>query len=131
MRGRRPGEDAGMTLVEVIVAMTIFAIFAAAFAPIILGGLVNARRNSVQVTANQVAAQVVDAVVVETTCAGIGARALDWAEGVEAAGGARLDVEVVVDDCPTSFPATVGVTVRVAGGEVSATAATRVLVQGG
>jgi len=134
MRGSRPSDpdahDAGMTLVEVIVAMTIFALFAAAFAPVILGGLANARRSAVQVTANQTAAEVVDAVVVETTCTAITARGADWASGVDAAGGAHLDVEVVVADCPTTFPATVGVTVRVTGGDASATAATLVLVQG-
>lgn len=121
--------DAGMTLIEVLVAMTIFALFAAAFAPIILQGFAIARDNAVQVIANQTAAEVVDAVVVQTSCAGIAARANDWSGGVDAPAGERLTVEVLVDSCPSTFPGTAHVTVRVSGTEVSTVAQTRVFVE--
>ena len=119
-----------MTLVEVLVAMTIFGLFAAAFAPIILQGLVIAQRSAVQVTANQTVGEIIDAVVVETTCTAIAARASNWSGGVEANGGVHLAVDVVIDACPTAFPDTVHVAVAVTGGDVAARAETLVVVQG-
>ncbi len=133
MRGIRAdgpaSPDGGMTLVEVLVALTIFALFAAAFAPVILQGLVLAQRSAVQVAANQTAGEIIDAVVVETTCTAIATRANDWSGGVDAAG-AHLDVDVVIGTCPTTFPATVHVAVAVTGGDAAARAETLVLVQG-
>lgn len=127
----RSHRDAGMTLVEVIVAMTVFAVFAAAFAPIILQGFVIARSNAVQVVANQTAQEVLDAIVVQTTCTGILARGDEWAGDVPAIGGATLTVSVSLDSCPTSFPGTAHVTVVVAGDGAETTARTHVLVEGG
>lgn len=132
MRQRR--SDEGMTLVEVIVAMTMLGLVIISFAPLLITGIKATLENTTRATANQYVDDRIERVVnAAPSCDGVAAIA-----GVLAIADARgIPLEItttVTGSCPAagdygSFDVDV-VAVRTDTGDELASASTSVLVEG-
>jgi len=131
----REGE-AGLGLIEIVIAMFLFLLLAVAFLPLLVNGLRSSASNSTLATATQlVEQQLQKARAVGATCAAVQSFTSTVPAPVTDPRGVVLYPQVTpVASCPASYPGTVSVSVKVTegslAGETLAEAVTLVLVTG-
>ena len=107
--------QAGVSLVEIVVAMFLFAIMSVAVLPLMIGGVQASATNRDLVAVNSLAnAQLATLETIfpnsaENSCAAVVAAA---ASGVADPSGSGATASITVGTCPSSYPATVTVTVQ-------------------
>ncbi|WP_158865663.1 prepilin-type N-terminal cleavage/methylation domain-containing protein [Leifsonia sp. AG29] len=113
---RSESADAGFTLVEVMVAMLLLAVLALAILPTFVAQLRATSVNTTIATASQLAGQQIDdAQSRAATCAALQAYQSETVAPVVDARGIALQATRTVSlPCPTTYPATISVTVTVA-----------------
>ena len=120
--------DRGFTLIEPIIAMFVLMIAAVGVLPILTQSLTQSVNNAELVTATSLANQAIEDEHAQSTCAGLSP--LD--QSVTARPNMILRTVRVIGACPTSFPATVKVSVTVTDattGRVEVSVSTLVLVK--
>src|SRR3954447_4543162 len=122
-------DDAGIGMIEIVVAMFMLALLALSFAPLLAGTLRLSAANSDRTTAAElVERQLSEARSQTATCAGLTAYATSPAPAARTGRNLVLSSTRSVT-CPSTYPGTARVTVRVsASGAVLATASTLVFV---
>lgn len=106
--------DEGFTLVEVLIAMLLLAILALAILPSLVGILKASVRNVNVATATQMVNQnLTDARTIGTTCAAIQSYGAAVVSTVTDTRGVTFSTTRTVSACPTTYPATVKVSVTV------------------
>ncbi len=110
-----PGRQAGVSLVEIVVAMFLFAVMSVAILPLMIGAVQASATNRDLVAANSLAnAQLATLQIAfpnsaANPCSSVLARA---ASGIFDPSKSGATASISVGACPTSYPATVSVTVR-------------------
>lgn len=114
-RERLGNGQAGVSVVEVVVAMFILAVMSVAVLPLMIGAVQASVANRDVVAANSLAnAQLANLEVTfpnssENSCADVAAMA---ASGITDLSGSGATASITVGACPSSYPGTVAVTVR-------------------
>lgn len=130
------GDEAGLGLIEIVIAMFLFLLVAVAFLPLLVNGLQSSTRNSTLATATQlVEQQLQKARAAEATCAGLTAFTAAAPATVTDPQGTVLYPQLTpVTTCPALLPGTVKVSVKVTKGSATgatlAEASTLILVTG-
>ena len=107
--------QAGVSLVEIVVAMFLFAVMSVAVLPLIVGAVQASATNRDLVAANSLAnAQLATLTTsfpssAENSCTAVVAKSLT---GILDPSGSGALASIAVGTCPSSYPATVTVTVR-------------------
>ena len=107
--------QAGVSLVEIVVAMFLFAIMSVAVLPLMIGAVQASVTNRDLVAVNSLAnarLAMLEAAFpnsAENSCAAVAAAA---ANGVADPSGSGATASIAVGTCPSGYPATVTVTVR-------------------
>jgi type II secretory pathway pseudopilin PulG len=107
--------QAGVSLVEIVVAMFLFAVMSVAVLPLMVGAVQASTTNRDLVAINSLAnAQLATLQATfpnsaENTCAAVAATAAD---GIADPSGSGAAASITVGACPSSYPATVTVTVQ-------------------
>lgn len=136
-RAPHDGADAGLGMIEVVVAMFMLALVAIAALPLLLNGMQRAAENSALATATQLVNEQLQLARIEPeTCASIEAFATRPVGDLPDAGDAVLRVDRDLGDCPDGttadpFPGTIRLTVTVvdtAGGAETALASASTLL---
>jgi type II secretory pathway pseudopilin PulG len=121
MRRFRPahaGDDDGLGLVEIVVALLILGILAVSFLPILVQGLQTAVTNATRASAGQLAQQQIElARAGGEDCSDLAALADAVVSSVTDGRGVVLDVAKVMETCPVNYPSTVKYTVTVSNHE--------------
>lgn len=131
----REGE-AGLGLIEIVIAMFLFLLLAVAFLPLLVNGLQATARNSTLATATQlVEQQLQKARAAGGTCASLQAFSATTPPAVTDPRGTALYPQLTpIASCPASYPGTVSLSVKVtegsAAGKTLAEASTLILVTG-
>jgi type II secretory pathway pseudopilin PulG len=132
---RRTSDDAGLGLVEIVIAMMLMLILAVAFLPILVQGLKATAVNATRATAAQLAhAQVERARAANADCSDVQALANTPVDPVVDPRNVTLAIVSVAGACPASYPGTVSYVVtitRTDTNEQLAVANTLVLVENG
>jgi type II secretory pathway pseudopilin PulG len=108
--------DAGVTLLETVVAMFVLMIFAVGVLPILTQSLLQSVHNSELVTATSLASQAIEDARAQTNCSAL--TALN--QTVTARPNVILRTVRTIAVCPTTFPATVKVSVTVSNAKTGA-----------
>jgi len=109
------GGQAGVSLVEIVVAMFLFAVMSVAVLPLMIGAVQASATNRDLVAINSLAnarLATLEATFpnsVENSCAAVAATA---ASGIADPSGSGATASITVGTCPSSYPATVTVTVQ-------------------
>lgn len=107
--------QAGVSLVEIVVAMFLFAVMSVAILPLMIGAVQASATNRDLVAINSLAnarLATLEATfpnAAENSCAAVAAAA---ASGIADPSGSGATASVTVGTCPSSYPATVTVTVK-------------------
>lgn len=119
-------EQKGMSLVEVLIALSLLMIIVAVIMPIFLSGFQNVRDLKSQIAADQLAnAQIEMARESSTTCANL----QTFANAASNHADTKFTIAKSSITCPTSFPDLVDFSVSISeAGEVLSTLSTRILV---
>lgn len=127
------GGDAGLTLVEIVVAMFVLAVLAIAMVPLLTQGLLQARHNATVASATQIVEEKLDDGLSTTKCSALATgsdTSYDDGRGVD-----LIVTMVRVDPCPGAYPDTVRYSVSVATadapGDALASASTLILLTEG
>ncbi|MDQ1574638.1 MAG: hypothetical protein QOH44_2197 [Actinomycetota bacterium] len=121
--------DAGVTLLETVIAMFVLMIFAVGVLPILTQSLLQSVNNSELVTATSLASQAIEDAKAQTSCSAL--TALN--QTVTARPNVILRTVRTIAVCPTTFPSTVKVSVTVSNaktGAVEVSLGTLVFVSG-
>lgn len=106
--------DEGFGLVEIVVAMLLLAIIAAAFLPVLATTLVQSARNVTTTSATQlVNDQLERARNADSTCAGLQVFAGETVQDVVDSRSVPLHIQRTLGACPASYPGTVKFTATV------------------
>lgn len=116
MKQQRDAADAGIGLVEIVVAMFLLAILAVSFLPLLVDALRASVRNSSVATANSIMSEQLDsASAVGRTCDALVAWAAGTVPAVTDDRGTVYSPDRVVTGCPAAtYPSSARVTVSVA-----------------
>jgi type II secretory pathway pseudopilin PulG len=131
--GRDRAADAGLGLVEVVIAMFLFAIIALAAIPVLIQGMRTSADNATMATAAQLASRDIESArSVAASCSALRSYATTAASTTTDERGIRYTMARSVGPCPTTLPLVPAVidfsaTVKV-GTATFATVATKVLV---
>lgn len=132
----REGHDAGIGLIEIVVAMMILALLAIAVLPMLVQGVRTSSKNATLATASQLAGQDIDLVrTLSADCASVSAFDDGPSRIAADARGVALEIRRSVGACPAAadYPGVVRVTILVATVDapatVLATATTLVLLE--
>lgn len=111
---RRSSDDAGLGLVEIVIAMMLMLILAVAFLPILIQGLKATAVNATRATASQLAHdQIEKARAANSDCSDIQDIAAIPVDSVIDTRGVTLSVVSVAGACPTSYPGTMSYVVTI------------------
>jgi len=126
------GDDAGLTLIEIVVAMMLIAILSVAFLPVLIQGVRVAATNATRSTANQLVQQHLETARAQADdCSNITTLAAAAVSNVVDPRNVTLVTTRTAGACPGSYPGTVSFTVsvkRADTNEVLSTATTLVYV---
>jgi type II secretory pathway pseudopilin PulG len=107
--------EAGVSLVEIVVAMFLFAVMSVAVLPLMMGAVQASTTNRDLVAVNNLASAQLATLEAgfpnsaENSCAAVAATA---ANGIADPSGSGATASITIGACPSSFPATVTVTVN-------------------
>jgi prepilin-type N-terminal cleavage/methylation domain-containing protein len=110
----RQGQD-GVSLVEIVVAMFLFAVMSVAVLPLMIGAVQASALNRDLVAVNSLASAQLATLEAtfpnsaENSCAAVAAMS---ASGIADPSGSGATASIAVGTCPSSYPATVTVTVQ-------------------
>jgi prepilin-type N-terminal cleavage/methylation domain-containing protein len=107
-------DDEGFTIIEVLIAMLLLAILALAILPSLVGILKASVRNVNVATATQIVNKnLVDARTIGTTCAALQSYGSAVVSTVTDTRGVTFSTTRAVSACPSTYPATVRVSITV------------------
>lgn len=108
------GQEAGFSLVEIVVAMFILALVAVSLAPMLVSALKQTASNAIFTQATHLISQQMDAARTQAaTCSALTAYANSTLPVTATAQGVTLNVVRNLGVCPSSYPGTVRFTVSV------------------
>lgn len=107
-------DDSGFGLVEIVISMLLLALLAVAFLPLLIGALQASVRNATIATANQLLSEQLDALqTTARTCAALDAYESASISVTTDPRGTEYTPQRTVGACPSTFPGSVTVTLRV------------------
>lgn len=108
----RSGDEAGVSLVEIVIAMFILALMSVSVLPLLVGGVQMSAVNRGAVAADSLAEAQLAAIQAEfrnsaaNSCAAVAARA---ASGVSDPSGSGASAAIEIGTCPATYPGVVSV----------------------
>jgi len=118
LHGGADTTDAGFSLVEMVIAIFLLAMLALAILPLMLGATGVSTTNKALVSANAFAGaqlapirEAYPSTAVSSSCGAL--RAAHAKTGIAGPSGSSMKADITVGPCPTAYPGTVAVTVRV------------------
>jgi hypothetical protein len=114
IKSLRLGKDAGVSVVEIVIAMFVLALMSISVLPLLIGGVQTSAVNSGGVAANALAESELVALQTEfpnaaaTACSTVTAKATT---GITDPSGSGATADIQVGSCPTTYPGVVSVVV--------------------